>query len=142
MSVESICNSIQDAINASTLIASAPHIASWPSAINDPDLPMVLTRPGAATWPHECLDDVWSRRTYISEIYVRPNAQGLYAEGIEETLDIIQAVGELLTGSGGGYTLSGAVFDSEPRDRGLVILTYGGIEYRGTVFELDVVEDV
>ncbi len=142
MSVKTVANAIQDAIGASSLVTSAPHIESWPAAINGPDLPIVLTRPGAATWPHDCLDDVRSHRTYISEIYVKSNAQGLYAEGIEETLDIIQAVGELLTGSSGGYTLSGAVFDSEPRDRGLVILTYGGMDYRGTVFDLDVVEDV
>ena len=142
MSVQTVCNKIQDLIGASTRVTSAPHIEYWPAAINDPDLPIALTRPGAATWPHECFEDVWSRRTYISEIYVKPNAQGLYADGIVDTLAIIQDIGGRLTGSSSGYTLESLAIDSEPRDRGLVILTYGGTEYRGTVFELDVIEDV
>lgn len=139
MSVETICNAIQDAIAGSSLITSAPHIANWPAAINTADLPIVLTRPGPGSWPHDAIADIRQHRTFISEIYVRPNNQGIYAEGITETLAIIQSLGALLAAD---YQLSGAAFDSEPSDRGLVILTYGGMEYRGTVFEMEVIEDV
>ncbi len=141
MSLKTVCNAIQDAVNASTRIRSAPHIEAWPPAIASADLPMSLTRPGPGSWPHDCIDDVRSHRTYVTEIFVKPNAQGMHHEGIEETLDIIQDVCQRLTGTSGGYTLSGAIHDSEPRDKGLVILEYGGAQYRGTVIELDVIED-
>ncbi len=139
MTLTTVCNAIQDLIGASTRITSAPHIDAWPSEINSADLPISLTRPGPGSWPHECIADVWDRRTYISEIYVKANAEGLYHEGIVDTLAIIQDLGERLTT---GYHVSGTLIDSEPRDRGLVILPYGGQEYRGTVFEIDASEDV
>ncbi len=134
-----VCNAIQDLIGASTRITSAPHMEAYPDAINDADLPISLTRPGMGHWPHENVADVWDRRAYISEVYVKATAQGLYHEGIQETASVIQDIGERLTTD---YTLSDVVIDSEPRDRGVVILTYGGQEYQGTVFEIDASEDV
>lgn len=143
MSLLTVCNRIQDIVGASTLINNAPHIEAWPTALNSADLPIALTRPGAGSWPHDSIADIRGHRTYLTEVYVMPNAAGYYYEGIQTTLAIIQDLGPRFAAD---FQLAGSssalVFDSEPKDRGLVILNYSGTDYRGTVIELEVIEDV
>jgi len=143
MSVTTVVTALQAVHAAISGIKKAP--VAWPAQLNTAQLPIVLVRPGAATWNMHAVDGLKRReRVYEAYCFVAPVAQD--KAGPENPITLCNTLLELF---GLAYlddvTLGGVVeYMPALADTGVLSggdeLTWGGAAYWGFVYRVTVVE--
>ena len=119
-------------------VTSAP--TALPSAINEVELPLVITKPDEAFWNEQAVGLKRQGRTYLIYCLVAPVASGesVTDSGFQASLPLLQAFGEAYLCN---RSLGGAVDHlNNIRDGGAEVLTFSRVDYHGFTYRVDAVE--
>lgn len=137
MTIATVRARFQTFLGEVTGINSAP--GKMPASLKTAQLPLAYTHAGPGRWMQGSIGQKQQIRNMIVVVYVQPVAQNIpIEEGYAACEPILEAVGDAFLDD---PTLSDVVStlqvqENEMADTGIVVLTFGGVQYHG--FEITV----
>lgn len=126
------------AVNAGvTGVQSVPTL--YPSRLNSADLPLVTVLPGEGEVSEASLGLTREMRIFNIDVYVKPVAQGVLGNNINEAIDLLEAMRDVWANEAlnGAPSLTYVEFIEYPiADTGVTMLEFADVLYHGIRFTL------
>lgn len=128
------------AVNASIEgVKSAP--TAMPAALNDADLPCVLTLVESFAWSPQAIGLSRRDATYAVRVFVKAVAQGQgIDEGYQNVLTLLQAFWDKYAAENAGGRFGGKVEQIVSFNGDIAPLIFAGVSYQGFTIRIKVVE--